>query len=43
VGKAAEETKEVKVQNQDFSNKALPSLGGGQAGKDDIVSRNANI
>jgi len=37
MGKAAEETKGVKAQNQDFSKKALPSLGGGQAGKDDLV------
>jgi hypothetical protein len=29
MGKAAEETEEVKAQNEDFSKKALRSLGGG--------------
>jgi hypothetical protein len=29
MGKAAEETAEVKAQDQDFSKKALRSLGGG--------------
>jgi len=37
MGKAPEETEEVKAQNEDFSKKALRLLDGGQVGIDDII------
>jgi len=39
MGKAAEETKEVKAQDQDFSKKALPSLSGGAPNQRDESMR----
>ena len=39
MGKVAEETKEVKAKNQDFSKKALPSLGGGAPNQRDESMR----